>query len=82
MFTVLFAMQHEKPDLMELGNESMHALCCTLAESPPVATIFYQHFFTRCVRDTISVMTDYRHMAGFKMQGQILMMMLQAVDSE
>lgn len=82
VFTVLFAMQHEKPDLMELGNESMHALCCTLAESPAVATIFYQHFFTRCVRDTIAVMTDYRHMAGFKMQGQILMMMLQAVDSD
>lgn len=27
-------------------------------------------------------MTDYRHMAGFKMQGQIVMMMLQAVDSD
>jgi len=27
-------------------------------------------------------MTDYRHMAGFKMQGQILMLMLQAVDSD
>jgi hypothetical protein len=44
--TVLFAMAHETPDLMELGNESMHALCCTLAESPSVATIFYKHFFT------------------------------------
>jgi exportin-1 len=30
--TVLFAMKHTKPDLMELGNESMFALCCTLAE--------------------------------------------------
>lgn len=82
VYTVLFAMQHEKPDLMELGNASMHALCCTLVEQPTVATIFYQHFFTRCIRETITVMTDYRHMAGFKMQGQILMMMLQAVDSD
>lgn len=69
VYTVLFAMQHEKPDLMELGNASMHALCCTLVEQPTVATIFYQHFFTRCIRETITVMTDYRHMAGFKMQG-------------
>lgn len=82
VLTVLFAMQHEKPDLMEIGNESMHALCCTLAEQPSVATIFYKHFFTRCIKETISVLTDYRHMAGFKMQGQVLMMMLQAVDSD
>lgn len=79
---VLFAMSHEKPDLMELGNESMFALCCTLAEQPAVATIFYKHFFTRCIRETLAVLTDYRHMAGFKMQGQIVMLMLQAVDSD
>lgn len=82
VYSVLFAMQHEKPDLMELGNESMHALCQTLAEQPSVATIFYVHFYSQCIKDTVNVMTDYRHMAGFKMQVRILMMLLQAVDSE
>lgn len=75
-------MSHEKPDLMELGNESMHALCLTLAEQPQVATIFYQHFFSQCIRDTLTVMTDYKHMSGFKMQGQIIQLLLQAVDSD
>jgi exportin-1 len=82
VYTVIFAMQHEKPDLMELGNESMHSLCMTLAESPSFATIFYQNFFTTCMKEIITVLTDYRHMAGFKMQGQIVQLMLQAIDSE
>ena len=34
VLTVIFAMQHEKPELMELGNDSMHALIIILKESP------------------------------------------------
>lgn len=36
IMTVHFAMAHEKPDLMELGNQSMHALCTILAEEAMV----------------------------------------------
>ena len=34
-------MQHEKPELMELGLEAMNALICILKESPETATSFY-----------------------------------------
>lgn len=73
-------MQHEKPELMELGLESMNALANILSESPQYATIFYQSFYTKVLSETLSVITDYRHVSGFKLQGMILQQLLQAVD--
>ena len=34
VLTVIFAMQHEKPELMEIGLDSMHALIVILKDSP------------------------------------------------
>jgi len=66
---------------MELGLESMQALCTILAESPHFSTIFYTNFYTRILRETLTVMTDYRHMSGFKLQVMILQLLCQAVDN-
>jgi exportin-1 len=33
------------------------------------------------IKDILTVMTDYRHMSGFKLQGQIIQQMLQVVDT-
>jgi len=41
-------------------------------QEPQIATIFYQNFYLLIIRDTMTVMTDYRHMSGFKLQGMIL----------
>lgn len=38
IMTVLFSMSHVKPELMEIGNESMHALCTLIAHEPFYAT--------------------------------------------
>lgn len=38
---VIFAMQHEKPELMDLGLQSVHAMTVILSESPQLATQFY-----------------------------------------
>ena len=46
VLTVIFAMQHEKPELMELGLDSMHALIVILKESHETANSFYQFFYT------------------------------------
>ena len=46
VLTVIFAMQHEKPELMDIGLDSMHALIVILKESPETATSFYQFFYT------------------------------------
>lgn len=65
-------MKHEKPELMEIGLETMHALNSLVMTEPSVSTIFYQNFYLLIIRDTLTVMTDYRHMSGFKIQGMIL----------
>ncbi len=33
------------------------------------------------IRDTLTVMTDYRHMSGFKIQGMILQQMIQVAEN-
>lgn len=70
--TILFAMKHEKPEAMEIGLQTLHALNQLVASEPSVATIFFQNFYETIIKDTIAVMTDYRHMSGFKVQGLIL----------
>lgn len=79
MLIVIFAMQHEKPELMDLGLQSMHAMTVILRELPMVATEFYKHSYTQVLRENIAVMIDYRHMSGFKMQAMILQELLCAV---
>eukprot|EP00352_Strombidinopsis_acuminata_P002098 CAMPEP_0176396028 /NCGR_PEP_ID=MMETSP0126-20121128/43894_1 /TAXON_ID=141414 ORGANISM="Strombidinopsis acuminatum, Strain SPMC142" /NCGR_SAMPLE_ID=MMETSP0126 /ASSEMBLY_ACC=CAM_ASM_000229 /LENGTH=126 /DNA_ID=CAMNT_0017769287 /DNA_START=2781 /DNA_END=3161 /DNA_ORIENTATION=- len=80
IMTVLFAMRHEKPELMEIGLMSMNALNEILISEPPTATIFYKSFYTGILRDTLTVMTDYRHISGFKLQGYILQNLIIAVS--
>lgn len=38
---VVFAMQHEKPEFMDLGNQAMHALTVIVKEQPQLASNFY-----------------------------------------
>ena len=66
--TVLFSMSHVKPELMEIGNESMHALTVLIGNEPYYATLFYKSFYSQIMRDTLTVMTDYQHVSGFKLQ--------------
>jgi exportin-1 len=72
ILTMLFALKHEKPELMEIGLETLHALNTLVATEPPTATIFYQNFYLTIIKDLLAVITDYRHMSGFKLQGLIL----------
>jgi hypothetical protein len=39
--TILFALKHEKPELMEIGLETLHALNQLVVCDPQIATIFY-----------------------------------------
>ena len=43
---VIFAMQHFKPELMDLGLQSMQALLVILKEQPQLATDFYKVMYT------------------------------------
>lgn len=57
---------------MDIGLTTMHALNHLVAGEIAVRTIFYKSFYTIIIKDTIAVMTDYRHMSGFKLQGLII----------
>jgi hypothetical protein len=65
-------MKHEKPEIMEIGLDTMYALNDLVMKEPQVAGIFYRNFFVLIIKDTLDVLTDYRHMSGFKLQGMIL----------
>lgn len=60
-------MQHVKPEIMEIGLETMSALTTLLAQEPFYATWFYKNFYTKVLIDTLSFMTDYQHVSGFKL---------------
>lgn len=76
ILSILFAMKHEKPELMDMGLLTMHALNFTVASEPQIATVFYQNYYTLIIKDTLTIITDYRHMSGFKLQGQILQQLI------
>ncbi len=41
ILTILFATKHEKPELMEIGLETMQALNSLVMGEPNIASIFY-----------------------------------------
>ena len=53
IMTVIFATEHVKPELMEIGLEAMQALLTILASEPNYATFFYQKFYTLVLRSTL-----------------------------
>jgi hypothetical protein len=69
-------MKHEKPELMTIGLDTMQALNELVMKEPQISTIFYRNFYIIILKDTLAVMTDYRHMSGFKLQGIILAQLL------
>jgi exportin-1 len=69
ILVILFAIKHEKPELMEIGLQTMHNLNSVVIQNQQVASIFYKNFYLLIIKDILSVMTDYRHMSGFKLQG-------------
>lgn len=79
ILTILFSMKHVKPELMEIGNESMVCLTELLNGEPNYATVFYTNFYIQILHDVIVLLTDSEHVSGFKLQGLILQKMVQAV---
>lgn len=67
--TIIFAMKHEKPEIMEIGLYTMFALNSLVIPEVSIANIFYSNFYSEILKETVATMTDYRHMSGFKLQG-------------
>jgi exportin-1 len=80
--SVIYAMKHEKIDAMDIGLNTIHALNSIVGGEEQVRTVFYKTFYTPLIKETIAVMTDYRHMSGFKLQGLILQQLIAIVNGE
>jgi len=65
-------MQHQKPEVMEIGLKSMWDLNDRLGSVVEVRTPFFQRFFTYIMIETLKILTDCRHLSGFKLQVQIM----------
>lgn len=66
---------------MELGLETMRSLNSLVVTNPQIASVFYQNFFSLIVKDLLSLLTDYRHVSGFKLQAQILQQLIQVAET-
>jgi exportin-1 len=80
--TVLFAMQHEKPETMDLGLQGMHALLVVVRHNTQITSSFYEFFYMQILKEILKLLTDYRHQSGFKLHCHILQEVLGAVDQE
>lgn len=70
--SVIFAIKHEKPELMEIGLKSMFDLNDRVNSVVQVSTIFYKSFYTLIIQELLNILTDCRHLSGFKLQCKIL----------
>lgn len=66
---------------MEIGLDTLFSLNDLVMKEPQVASLFYQNFYVIIIKDILAVLTDYRHMSGFKLQGMILEQLLQIIET-
>ena len=79
--TVIFAMKHEKPEVMEIGLKSMWDLNDRISSVSSVCTVFYVSFYTLIIRETLSVMSDCHHLSGFKIECQIFQQLVKLAEN-
>ena len=69
---MIFGCKHEKPEVMELSLQCLQELLSRMASSPAICTQFFVSFYVTILKELLAVMTDCRHLAGFKLHVQIL----------
>ena len=78
--SVIFAIKHQKPELMEIGLKSLWDMNDHISNNQMVCTEFYVNFYCNITKEILFVMTDCRHLSGFKLQGQIFQQMVKLAE--
>merc|ERR1719263_961110 len=60
-------MTHEKPEVMDIGLQSMYDLNDKVGNVEHVCSTFYSGFYSLIIENTFLVLTDMRHLSGFKL---------------
>jgi exportin-1 len=79
--TAIFGCKHEKPEVMEISLKSIWDLNDNIQSVPQVCQIFYTQFYTNLMQQLIAIMTDCRHLSGFKLQVKILQQMIMVIEN-
>jgi exportin-1 len=77
--SIVWAMKHTDPHAAEVGLEAMLALLSNLSQDKAGLSKFYSSHFLQLCKETLAVLTDSLHKAGFKQQVQVLRELMQAV---
>merc|ERR1719375_2605841 len=80
--SLIWALKHQQPQVSEIGLQILSQFIeKLLAQSPQVYVPFFQQYYFTTLQDLLSVITDTMHKAGFKLQQQILLQLVLAVEN-
>jgi len=80
--SLIWALKHEQPQVADMGLQILSQFLEKLLQGPPQVYIsFFKQYYFTLLQDTLSVVTDTLHKAGFKLQQQILLQLVLAVEN-
>lgn len=78
----LWAAKHDNRDVESSGLSLLLELISNVGDlNNEISNVFFQRFFKPIISDTLYVLTDSDHKSGFKTQSQILVKIIELLDS-
>jgi exportin-1 len=78
----IWALKHEQPQVADMGLQILSQFIEKLLSGPPQVYIgFFKQYYFTLLQDVLSVITDTLHKAGFKLQQQIMLQLILAVEN-
>ena len=74
--TLMFGVEHMIPEVMEICLKAVWDLNDRIMSVNNVCEIFYCQFYTNFMRRILHVMTDCKHLSGFKLQCKVLQQLI------
>eukprot|EP00933_Yihiella_yeosuensis_P042194 TRINITY_DN36729_c0_g1_i1.p1 TRINITY_DN36729_c0_g1~~TRINITY_DN36729_c0_g1_i1.p1 ORF type:complete len:698 (+),score=149.30 TRINITY_DN36729_c0_g1_i1:107-2095(+) len=79
--SLIWAAKHEQPQVADSGLQVLSQFVEKLLSGPPQVYIpFFRQYYFTLLQDVLSVLTDTFHKSGFKLQQQILLQLINAVE--
>eukprot|EP00927_Polykrikos_kofoidii_P010944 TRINITY_DN14620_c0_g1_i1.p1 TRINITY_DN14620_c0_g1~~TRINITY_DN14620_c0_g1_i1.p1 ORF type:complete len:1112 (+),score=196.67 TRINITY_DN14620_c0_g1_i1:253-3588(+) len=79
--SLIWALKHEQPQVAETGLQILdHFLERLLAGPPQVYVPFFKLYHSKLLQDILCVLTDTLHKAGYKLQQEIFLKLISAVE--
>ena len=70
------------PEIMEIGLTSIKELNGKVMNVPQISQPFFTTCYSGLVNEVLQVLTDCRHLSGFKLQCQILSQLILVIEQD